>query len=58
VFERLWRGRADVDAGGSGIGLAVVQELVRAHGGTVTAQSPVAGGTTIEVRLPLALPAP
>ena len=58
VFERLWRGRADVDAGGSGIGLAVVQELVRAHGGTVTAQSPAAGGTTIEVRLPQAPPAP
>jgi two-component system sensor histidine kinase BaeS len=36
---------------GSGIGLAVVRELVTAHGGTVTAQSPP-GGTTVTIRLP------
>jgi two-component system sensor histidine kinase BaeS len=53
IFERLWRGSADVDPAGSGIGLAVVQELVRAHGGTVTARSPGRAGTAIEVRLPL-----
>ncbi len=53
VFDRLWRGRADADPGGSGIGLAVVRELVQAHGGTVVATSDGATGTTVTVRLPL-----
>ncbi len=34
VFDRFFRGNG-VRAGGSGIGLAVVRELVAAHGGTV-----------------------
>jgi two-component system sensor histidine kinase BaeS len=55
VFDRLWRGAADTDVAGSGIGLAVVRELVAAHGGTVTAQSDGSTGTTFTIRLPLAL---
>lgn len=54
VFDRLWRGRADVDVAGSGIGLAVVRELVVAHGGSVTAESDGEHGTTVTVQLPLA----
>ena len=37
---------------GSGIGLALVQELVKLHGGTATAQSAVGAGTTFTVRVP------
>jgi two-component system sensor histidine kinase BaeS len=37
VFERFWRGRGARGLSGSGVGLAVVDELVRAHGGTVSA---------------------
>lgn len=55
VFDRLWRGRADTDAAGSGIGLAVVRELVVAHGGTVTVDSDGAHGTTFTVTLPRTL---
>ncbi|MEU3253358.1 HAMP domain-containing sensor histidine kinase [Streptomyces sp. NPDC006997] len=52
VFDRLWRGaRARA---GSGIGLAVVRELVTAHGGTVTATRGPDGGTRMTVRLPRA----
>ena len=58
VFDRLWRGQHARDVAGSGIGLAVVRELVTAHGGTVTAASPANGGTTITLRLPVAGPAP
>ena len=54
VFDRLWRGRADADPGGSGIGLTVVRELVQAHGGAVVASSDGATGTTMTVTLPLA----
>ena len=58
VFDRLWRGRADVDPGGSGIGLAVVRELVTAHGGRVRADSDGTSGTTVTITLPLVPPSP
>jgi two-component system sensor histidine kinase BaeS len=50
IFDRLWRGQHARAIAGSGIGLAVVRELVTAHG--VTATSPAGGGTTITIRLP------
>jgi two-component system sensor histidine kinase BaeS len=54
VFERFWRGRGARATSGSGIGLAVVDELVRAHGGTVTAESPAGRGARFTVELPRA----
>ncbi|MEU5894234.1 HAMP domain-containing sensor histidine kinase [Streptomyces sp. NPDC047461] len=56
VFERLWRGTRARAGGGSGIGLAVVKELVTAHGGTVFADSGPGGGTRMTIRLPRAGP--
>ncbi|MEI6362739.1 MAG: ATP-binding protein [Actinomycetes bacterium] len=55
VFDRLWRGSADSSVAGFGIGLAVVRELVTAHGGTVGADSDGVTGTTFTVRIPLAV---
>lgn len=52
VFDRLWRGSADAKSVGSGIGLAVVRELVTAHQGTVGATSDGEHGTTITVLIP------
>lgn len=52
VFDRLWRGRGSDQVAGSGIGLAVAREIVAAHGGTITAESPAGEGTTITIRLP------
>ncbi|CAB4362972.1 MAG: HAMP domain-containing protein [Actinobacteria bacterium] len=49
VFERFYRG--DSGIGGSGIGLAVVDQLVRAHHGTV-AIADTRIGTTVVVALP------
>lgn len=51
VFERRWRGHAGRTVAGQGIGLAVVRELVTAHGGTVSASSG-AEGTVFTVSLP------
>ncbi|MFC7545902.1 sensor histidine kinase [Plantactinospora sp. GCM10030261] len=54
-FTRLDDARAR-DAGGAGLGLAIVAELVRRHGGTVTLSDARAGaavpGVRVEVRLP------
>ena len=40
---------------GSGIGLAVVDEIVTAHEGLLALQSAVGQGTTVTVRLPIAV---
>jgi signal transduction histidine kinase len=52
VFDRFFRGRG-VRAGGSGIGLTVARELVRAHGGEIRVASEPRQGTTFTVSLPL-----
>jgi PAS domain S-box-containing protein len=54
VFERLHRGRnVPSTAGGSGIGLSNVQQIVQQHGGTVAIASREGEGTTVTVWLPL-----
>jgi len=55
LFERFHRVEGSVGRTqeGSGIGLALVQELVRLHGGTLSAQSVLGRGTTLRVSLPL-----
>lgn len=54
VFERFSRlddARAR-DAGGAGLGLAIVAEVVAGHRGTVSLSESAAGGARFEVRLP------
>ncbi|HEX8630881.1 MAG TPA: sensor histidine kinase, partial [Catenuloplanes sp.] len=55
-FTRLDDARAR-DAGGAGLGLAIVRELVRRHGGTV-ALADAGPGLRAEVRLPACAPPP
>ena len=55
LFERFYRpgtsrNRSD---GGAGLGLAIVATVAEAHGGSVGAQGPTAGGLVVTVRLPL-----
>ena len=52
VFERFWRGRAGDAVGGRGVGLAVVDDIVRAHGGTVGVTNEPAGGARFAVSIP------
>ena len=52
IFERYYRSRT-ARAAGSGIGLAVVAQLVTAHGGTITAHSTPGHGVTFTTRLPV-----
>ncbi len=48
IFERFYKGKN----GGLGIGLAIVQELVAAHGGTVSVRNSSDSGTSFRVMLP------
>jgi heavy metal sensor kinase len=56
IFDRFYRvehsrGR---DAGGAGLGLAIVREIVEGHGGTISCTSVVDVGSEFVVRLPAA----
>jgi signal transduction histidine kinase len=54
VFERFVRLDSDRSrsGGGAGLGLAIVAEIVGAHGGTITIGDRPGGGTTMSVELP------
>jgi len=54
LFERFHRieGQKSRSYEGSGIGLALVQELVKLHGGDIHAESDAGRGTTFTVRIP------
>ncbi len=56
VFERLYvtSQRPQREENSSGLGLAIVRELVSAMGGEVSAELPPTGGTLMRVRLPAA----
>lgn len=49
VFDRFQKG---ADSHGSGLGLTISRDLVRAHGGTIDISSQVGRGTSVTVTLP------
>ncbi|HEX8359969.1 MAG TPA: ATP-binding protein [Longimicrobium sp.] len=53
LFDRFWKGRSG-DRRGAGLGLAIVQGIVAAHGGRVEVESVVGEGTTFNFVLPAA----
>ncbi len=54
VFDRFYRSSGEPSGTGAGLGLAISREIVRAHGGQIRAEAPVAGGTTFVFTLPVA----
>lgn len=56
LFERFYRGSAArrADVPGMGLGLAICRLLVEAQGGGISVANAPAGGTTVQVRFPLA----
>jgi signal transduction histidine kinase len=51
AFDRFWRGQGLTGRSGSGLGLAVVKQLVTDDGGTVTLRDAPGGGLCVEIRL-------
>ena len=50
IFERFWRG-ASVKTPGAGLGLAIVAEIVRAHGGSIEVGDAPNGGAKFSLHL-------
>jgi len=53
AFERFYRGDASRTGPGSGLGLSIVRELARAHGGTTFAENLVPRGARVSVVVPM-----
>jgi signal transduction histidine kinase len=53
MFERRAKGK---DSQGHGLGLAFVEAVVRAHGGSVSAENRIEGGARLSITLPLETP--
>ncbi|MBN1431069.1 MAG: HAMP domain-containing histidine kinase [Anaerolineae bacterium] len=54
VFERFYRGDIDTSVSGHGLGLSIARSLIEGQGGTISIESRIAGGSTVQIRLPLA----
>ena len=52
VFDRFYRAPSARGMPGSGLGLSIVQQVARAHGGLVTAEHAEEGGALMRLRLP------
>jgi len=48
VFEPFWTSKAD----GTGLGLAIIYRIIEAHGGSISVESPPAGGCRFTITLP------
>lgn len=56
IFERFYRAdpsRVRVDGEGSGLGLSIVDAVMRAHGGSVSVQSELGNGATFTLFFPM-----
>src|SRR6202023_338353 len=53
VFDKFFRVPSQSRATGTGLGLALVREIITAHGGTVTCESTPGKGTVFYCTLPV-----
>lgn len=55
IFDRFYRGEADASVPGFGLGLPIARSLAEEQGGTIAVKSEVGKGSTVCIRLPLAV---
>ena len=53
LFDKFMRGETESNKPGVGLGLALCQAIVEAHGGRITAENRAEGGARFVVTLPL-----
>jgi signal transduction histidine kinase len=55
IFDKFVRGRAAIDGNvaGTGVGLAMVRQILRAHGGDIAVESEAGQGSTFTLTVPL-----
>ncbi len=58
IFERFWRARSSRGTRGIGLGLAIVNGIVTAHGGRIWMESAIGRGSTVHFTLPRATVTP
>jgi NtrC-family two-component system sensor histidine kinase KinB len=58
IFDKFVQAKGEHATGGSGLGLALCREIVRAHGGTIWVTSTPGEGSTFTFSLPVAVKAP
>ena len=54
AFDRFWRAEASRTTPGYGLGLALTQQIMQAHDGTITLKSQPGRGSTVTLRIPTA----
>lgn len=52
IFEPFFRGSQTQKTDGYGVGLAITKQIIEAHGGQIFAQNLLAGGLSVNIRLP------
>jgi signal transduction histidine kinase len=56
IFDRFYRGDRSRTTSGNGLGLSLVQAIVKSHHGTVNVKSTLGKGSIFTIHLPLSLP--